>query len=393
MNINSVKGQTIIIKAIHFMTYSAMASWLTYFFIYLKQEPRLTGFEIGAIAALQQINTVFVLPIWGMMADKYGRRKMYMIAIFATSICILGFMIPGNFWYYLAFMFLFTLINNPIGSLLDSISLDFQEQTGTVTYGEVRLWASIGWALSSALTGLFINADNIHLIFVLTSSQLLITFIITRFLYRPLLVTKNLKTLKINVISGLLKVNDQLRSFLWMVLAYALFMSPTMLFINMYYNEIGLNNKEIGIIYAVQSIVELPFFFYGKKIITRWGSRPIIIVAMGVTMIRLFVLAHIGSFWPAIAIGTFHGIGLALFYVAMIDYVQSLVPTELRATGQSLIYTFFGAGVCLGNLFTGYMKDIITIKTSLNINAVMILIIIIYLIAVKHYNKKTPLLE
>jgi PPP family 3-phenylpropionic acid transporter len=60
----------------------------------------------------------------------------------------------------------------------------------------------------------------------------------------------------------------------------------------------------------------------------------------------------------ALFIEMLHGISWSLFWVVCVEYVNSLVREDWRATGQSLLYAaYFGVGAIAGNFWTGYLYD------------------------------------
>jgi oligosaccharide:H+ symporter len=360
-----------------FLCYAAFAAWLSYFYIYLKEVPHLTSVEIGTIAAFQQMNTIFVVPIWGMLADRFGRKRMVLFAVGLTLLIIPLFLVPNTFVWLLAVMILLTLVYNPITSLLDTIALDFEEQSGgMVNYGQIRLWASVGWAVSSLITGYLINSDRLSYIFFIASSILVIAWLIIRLIYKPLIVKRNLAALKLKVIGDLLKAEHSLRWFFLLVFVYSVAAAPIFLIINMYYHEIGAPNKLIGTAFAVQAFSEIPFFFYGKKLVNRFGARRIFLFTMLATGIRMLAYGFTSVPHIAIFIGVIHGISIGLFFVSMVAFVHNIVPAELRSTGQSLIYTFYAGGVCVGNFLTGFFDKFFSMRSMMILNAIIIFVLI-----------------
>src|SRR5690606_5410706 len=100
---------------------------------------------------------------------------------------------------------------------------------------------------------------SLSIIFIIASVLLAITWIIS-FLYlnkkREVLSNQSpsLKTIK-----TMLFEDKNLLLFFLLIMVYYILNSPTLMFINLYYKEIGATNTHIGIAFAVQSIFELPF--------------------------------------------------------------------------------------------------------------------------------------
>jgi len=383
IDLHSIKTKAVVIKILYLLSFAGFASWLTYFNVYLKEVPQLSGFEIGVIAGIQQINTVFIVPIWGIFADKYGRKRVFSIALILSFMSLMIFMINTQFIYYVLFTILITAVYNPLMVLMDSIGLDFEAESKTVSFGEMRLWGSIGWASSAYITGVVINTIGIEYIFPISSALLLIVALITIFLYKPLTIQSGVGSVGFKDIFSLLHESPALLQFFLLILLYSLFAAPTYLFINLYYDEIGATSTHIGIANAVQSMSEIPFFFFGRRIVKHFGAKETFVFVMLVTVARMGLYGINDNPWVAIAIGASQGITMGLFIVAIAEYVHSIVPPRVRSTGQSLFFTFYSAGVCIGNILAGYLKDVISLQTTMLVNAAAILLLVFVLSIMK----------
>jgi MFS family permease len=62
----------------------------------------------------------------------------------------------------------------------------------------------------------------------------------------------------------------------------------------------------------------------------------------------------------SLILGLLQGITLSFFLVGVVDYIHKQLPDGRDATAQSLIWgLYFGIGHTIGNLLTGYLKDIV----------------------------------
>jgi PPP family 3-phenylpropionic acid transporter len=371
-------SQSVVIRVIFFLTAAAAASWLSFFNLFLKNHIGLSDGQIGVVIAIQQVNTLLILPFWGMIADRFGRKNMLTLTMFIAVFMLWGFLLQKTFLAIILFVYIFTLFNNPVFPLLDSVALDFLEQEKKQSYGELRLWASVGWALSSAITGLFISANNSYMIFIIASCLLAMSFMVLHFFYKPLKVTRSLKTLKFNAVRQVFMLDPRLTTIFIIMFFYGVFSSPVHLFINIYYMEIGAGYHHVGYAFLFQAMAEVPFFIFGKRIIDRFGARRLIVFTMIVTSFRLLAYGFISNPWFAILLGTTHGISLALFFLAFIAFVHQFIPAEYRATGQSLIYAiYFGGGLALGNIITGVVSEFVGMQKTMMIQGGMSMVLVI----------------
>src|SRR5690606_32310556 len=246
------------------------------------------------------------------------------------------------------------------------------------TYGEMRLWASMGWAVASLSTGYFVEkSSSLSIIFIIASCVLAVTWIVSFLYLNKKREVRSNQAPSFKTLKTVLFNNQKLFYFFILIMVYYILNSPTLMFINLYYKEIGATNTQIGIAFAVQSIFELPFMFYGKRILNRFGVRRVIMATMVVAAVRMLLYGMTSNPWVAITIGVTHGITLGLFIVAVIEYTHHIVPPSQNSTGQTLMYTFLGIGTSVGNFFNGVLKDSIGLKNAMIIDAVLVVFLVV----------------
>ena len=95
-------------------------------------------------------------------------------------------------------------------------------------------------------------------------------------------------------------------------------------------------------------------------------------------MMRMLFYGLISNPSVAIFFSIFHCITIAFFLVGVVEYVQDRTPAHLRTTGQALIWAFhFGAGLTLGNISLGYLRDAVGMNTAMLVHAGLALMILV----------------
>ena len=83
----------------------------------------------------------------------------------------------------------------------------------------------------------------------------------------------------------------------------------------------------------------------------------------------------------AVLLALTHGITFSMFLVVIVEFVQNRLSPHLRATGQSLIWAFyFGAGLGIGNILIGWLKDLTGMQDVMKLSAAGIAAVIIAII-------------
>lgn len=389
-SLKSTINQGLVLRVIFFVASSGFAAWSIFFNIYLKETIGFSNAQIGLLSGILPFATLFILPVWGVLADKYRRKSMFLLALFMSMILINAIMLFSNFHLFLGFMLIFGTFYSPLTPMLDTIALDYVEQNPNDSYGEIRLWSSAGWAFSTIVVGYLLKGIEIKYVFPITGAFFLAAGIFMILFYQPLKVTRSIESIKFSHFWQLVAKSPRLLVFIFIIFIYGILTAPVMLFINMYYNEIGAQSHQIGYAFAVQALFELPFFFYGKKLLKKFGAPKVMLFAMATTMLRMFLYGMTNNPNLAIAIGTLHGVTIGLFLVSVIEQIHSFIPSKWRASGQSFIYIFyFGVGTALGYALSGFLSEKYSVKSTMLIMAVSIAILISFiLISFGLYRKK-----
>jgi len=383
------RNQGVVLRALFFLSSAAFAAWSSFFNIFLKESIGLTTAEIGILSGILPFGTLLILPVWGLLADKYHRKSMFLLALFLSMAWIQTLLLIDDFHHFIFTLFIFGVFYSPLSPMLDTIALDYVEQNPGDSYGEIRLWSSAGWAFSTVVVGYLLQRIDIRFIFPITGGLFLVNGLIMYFLYQPLKVTKSLASIQFTHLWKWVFRNPRLMIFIAIIFVYGILTAPVMLFINLYYVEIHAQSYHIGYAFAVQALCELPFFFYGKRILNRFGARKVMVFAMAVTMLRMLLYGITSNPGLAIVIGTMHGVTIGLFLVSVVQQIHEYIPPAWRATGQSFIYIFyFGVGTALGYVLSGELAELFSVQKTMLFMACGIFLLIGFAGLIFYFQKR-----
>lgn len=370
--------ETIKLPLFYFLMYSAFASWMAFFNVHLTKLG-FSGIQIGALNAVFISTSAIVVPFWGMMADRKGSNRILLLLSALCAILVFFMSYLTAYFAILALVFLISLFQQPMGAVVDGMTLGLVRLRPELSYGKFRLWGSAGYALTAIAVGYF-AMSNTEIIFSIAAILFSVILIINLITLPPKPLTgRNL--VNFNSLKTFMK-NKVVVSFFFLMLFYGISISPLHQFINLYYVEIGASNKLIGLAFAIQAGFEIPFFLFGIKLVKRTSPEFVILLAMLVSILRMVLYGFISNPEIAIVVGILHGFTISFFLVGAVQYVQSHTPPELSTTGQSMIWAFhFGAGLTFGYLVVGYLKDLVGMQKTMHIQAVfgsMILIATVF---------------
>lgn len=368
MNNQQKLSEPIKLPVFYFLLTASFAAWQSFYNLHLDSIG-YSSMQIGALNAIFISTSAIVVPFWGMIADKYGTNR---ILLLLTSVAAVMVFLIGEtmaFHWMVVFIAIISVFHQPAGAVLDGMTMGFVRNNPKYTFGQFRLWSSAGYAICSLVVGYFIQ-ENTAVIFKIAALLFLLLSLINLFTLpsKPVLgrTLVNFKSF------GVFFRNKNLLIFLFIIMFYGIATSPLYQFINLYYNDIGAESSFIGWVFFAQAIFEIPAFLIAAKLVKKVKPERIMIFAMIVSMLRMLLYGFISRPELAISLSIFHCVTIAFFLVGLVEYVQNRTPNHLRTTGQALIWAFhYGAGITLGNLILGYLRDTVGMLHAMHYHAAL----------------------
>jgi PPP family 3-phenylpropionic acid transporter len=343
------------LRALYFFTYTGTCIAGNFFLVSLRREG-FSGREIAYVASMGPFMMFLAQPLWGVLADRFGRRRCLTVATFTTAVIYLRMYWVHSFWPIFLTAGAMALFSTPLAPLMDSVALDFVEERGNLSYGMFRVWGAIAAGVGTAGAGFLIEGHPTRTAFLWAMGALLTGTLFVATGKSP--VPKHaVEKITFKGISPVIR-NVPLMTFLVLVLFVAISSTAFWNFYGVYFTDIGGSSSLYGLAIAISAVAEIPFYFLSYGIIKRFGLQRALLFSFVCSTIRLFAYAFIGNPRVAMWIELSNGASWTLFWVAAVEHVNQLVKPEWRATGQSLLNaSCWGAGAILGNLWNGFLLD------------------------------------
>lgn len=362
------------IKLIYFLIYSGLAVWLSFFNVHLEQIG-FTGLQIGFINSIYVSTSILVIPLGGILSDRYGSYLILFILTIISGMLIFSLGLTTDYTLLIILMLALSVFNQPVNAVIDGITLKYLKNGDRQVYGKFRLWGSFGFAAGAFVTGYLAFLKSAQL-FLLSAGLIWLGAFLVSGSVRKI---RKSGDEKVNLSSlGIFYKNANLRSMLLLILFFGFSVSPLHYFINLYFTSIGATQEQIGVAFAVQAFFEIPLFFLGIRYLKSVGPEKVIVIAMLVSVFRMVLYGLTADPGTAIFIGLLHGFTISFFLIGVVDYVQRQTPEFLRTTAQALILSFhFGAGLAIGNVWVGFLKDLVGMHSVMWIQSVISLLVVI----------------
>ncbi|MDQ0257549.1 PPP family 3-phenylpropionic acid transporter [Evansella vedderi] len=347
------------LKGMLFFFHSSMTIIVSYLPVYL-QVMGLTGSQIGVLLAVGPAAAIIAQPFWGFMSDKWKTVKRVLIICISGTLA-LGFILFQLTEYLLLIPMMYLLFSfaAPAGGLGDSLSQKVSVKYG-VSFGSIRLWGSLGFALASLAGGFIlshIGITNIYYLFAFFLSMALIFCLLApdgEPAKKPVQLTNALKLLK----------SPKLMTFLLMVMAIGLTHRMNDSFLGLYIVELGGNESYIGMSWFIGVVTEAVVFALSFYWLRSFHPLTLINIAAFLYFIRWVLMSFVPDPTFVLYIQVLHGICFAILYLTAFQFVTRLVPDELESTGHLLyISVFFGISGVIGSIIGGQIMSAFDLRT------------------------------
>ena len=326
------------------------------FLIFFLLHEGLSGKQAGYVASMTPFMMLLALPLWGVAADHFGRRRCLGITILSAAVLYLRMYWLHGFWLLLFNAAGVSFFIVPVGTLRDAVALDFIEANGKVTYSKLRIWGTMGFVVGSATAGLLLKGHETRSIFLWAMGWML-----TGFLFSLILKTAAPKRAVDKIrLDNLGPVNRSVPfvTFLTFQVLVSVGSAPMWNFYGAYMTEIGGSVLMLGFALALQGCSAFSIYFFADAIINRLGTNRTLLIGFACTTLRLFAYSFNSNPWMAIGIELCHGVSYMLFWIASVQHVNHLIEPRWWATGQALLNaSYSGAGTIVGVLWGGFLLD------------------------------------
>jgi MFS family permease len=264
-------------------------------------------------------------------------------------------------------------VASPATPLVDSITLDYIDEGGSGSFSLFRLWGGLGWAVVAYIAGSLIEGRDLRWATVIAASLLIVAWLIaTRFRSHA----KGESELKFRLagLKSLLR-NGNLVLFFTLVTLATVGMAATFSFFPIYMDSLGASTTLIGLAFTVQGFSEFPMYLGADRFIQKFGLRRTLFITLMLFAVRSLFYAVVTNPVLAVALQVLHA-AFGLFLVTSVQYVNRQIPSEWRATGQSLFTaSHMGLGAFLGHTLAGFLFDRLGIESMYLISGLIILLV------------------
>ena len=376
------------LRAAFLLGFASLAAWMPMLTVWYEDH-QLPKTYMGYVAAIPWMVMLIAQPVWGMIADRYGKQQCMIATAAAATVALLCFPLAGQHTGWIVTMtVIMALFNSPVLPLLDSIALDMVASGVIPSYSVYRFWGAPGFAAGALLTSYLVSLWGVDMIFYTSAGLMaLMLLVLTGLKSRS---SSNADAFSLRGIEKIL-TNKLLIIFLLVIVLVSVAQSSSSFFLTVYLREIGATPGITGTALAVQALSELPFYFLAAWLLKRTTAGKVVIIAVFGTVARLLMYSLNTEPQWVIGIELMNGITWTLLWISAVEYVDQHVPAAWRTTGQSLLWAaYYGAGAIAGNILSGRLYEVMPMRNVYGINSALAAMAGIVALIAFMMVKKTP---
>lgn len=339
----------------YLLLFAAIGILFNYYALYL-QRAGLTGTQVGLVLAVLPLARLLSQPAWGLIGDIYRLRRVILSgACFGSALVGLALARSDNFAWLLAVTIVLAILNGPIGPFCDALALEHLErESRPQEYGSLRMWGSLGFAITSFVIGALVIGDSIRLIIYLYGGTMALMGLVTATL--PDVPHSIPATWRGS--SAILRRNPILVRFLVGIMLIGMTLGIVNSYLIVYLTDIGAPGWVSGLTFALAGILEVPLMGYASRFIRRWGLRAVLLGGVALQPLRWLLYTVIAI--PLLVVPTqlFHSAAMLSLLVAGILFTDQQLASQWRATGQTVYAAaLHGIGPSIGIFFAGVIYE------------------------------------
>lgn len=312
----------------------------------------LDRFQIGLVTGLGTGLAFIIQPFLGRLSDRLDARRPF-ICVSALGATLAYMAIPfakglPALFVLIAFgangvMYLQTAGGVIIGRMV-------QASRGGAAYANLRVWGSVGYLVTSLLTGQLVRGtDRAGLDAVFLTGPLVFLAVAILAWWLP----DRKSTAPEEEGSGNAPLPQNLRRFLAAYFFYVLALYGASGFLSIYMKSVGATPRWITATFAAGVIVEVLVMRWSGRFSDRYGRRPALAFSFVLLPIRLLLyVAAAGPLW-ILMVQTLHGINFGIVGAVAIVFVNDLATDRTRGHAQARLGAISGLATACGPIVLG----------------------------------------
>ncbi len=322
--------------------------------VYLADERGLSGFEVGVLAVFSPLTALLLGPFLSAVADQRGwRLRLLQLALIGWIVALLLLPWPRTFWGFMPVMMMLAVFRSPTSPIGDGLIAEMAA-TRHLSYGAMRLWGSLGFAVVAILGGIaWQQLGYGPMFFAAAITAVPCVLLITHLEEKPVQDRQPSGS-----VWRLLQDPGLLTLFTIAFLGGVSLIS-TFIFGGIFMAELGGSRVHVGLMFGLSALAEVPIMLASDKIMRRLSPPGTMLLALVVIAASVYSYALSQTPNLLLAAAVLKGVGYGLFFVTIVHLINQRTPDAWKSTAQAIMGAcFVGLAPLFTSALTGYIFDV-----------------------------------
>jgi len=299
----------------------------------------LSGTEIGLLSTCAAIVGLLLAPQWGRWSDRLARpQRLIQFGLVGVALCWLALSQQHFFGPMALLVALESALGAGIWPLSDSLTLGVAREA-RAGFGSVRVWGSLGWAVTVLGGGWLIERTGLLAAFAGGASAYLLGALVLLGLTTARPAPPEGETAPraaLRIVAGTLWKDRALAGLAVTLGVFWLCSQGWHQFFSIYLDQLGASETVIGVANMLGSVVELPFMPLADRFVRRFGSHRALLLALALYALHMG-LVLVWPTVPALMLSTgIGGVSYSFETIALVVFTTERAPAEYSATALAL---------------------------------------------------------
>ena len=315
--------------------------------------------QVSLLISVAALANMVTQPIIGSLTHKYGMRPVNMVMFAATCISAALFVVAPNFLVIVGAYAAMNLLMNGVNPTVERMAT-----SSPYSYGSIRVWGSIGFAVGTQLTGIIYDAIAPVAPYVGVIIAMLIA-ILGFWGTNPRLAETEAANIEAQESEEVEPVSTKTllsnKKFLYYLVLQILFSAVTgaaYSFCPAFLTSKGLEASTASTILAVATLLEIPLLLFSSKFMDKIANKTLLMGIFVLVVIEMVVYG-LNMPLPLVIVATFLGRHPPAIINIMTNMkvVNTIVDARQQIAGLALVKTCQSFGTIISNNIGGRIAD------------------------------------
>lgn len=314
----------------------------------------LSESQMGIIGSVLVASGIVAQPIWGFLADAYGKTKVVLlvgtvVSVLGGLIFPFGMVLESPFLLMVLAAIVYSVFRSPLIPLANAMVL-----SAGIDYGNVRAFGSVAFGIGILAMGPIVSEFGTVSIFIVHAIGMAVVVVSLRGVPSPPSadLSPDLRRDTIQLLT-----NGRFLLLLVVAMLVGAATSTGNAFFSVYIRAIGQSDTMTGVAWFLRTLAEAAVFVWAIKL--GLGHRFELSIGALVSGLSFLVYVVAPSF-PFVFLAQIpRGVGFAFFTLAAVSLAYEYTPESLNASSQTVLAAIgMGTGRVLGQVVGGRIADV-----------------------------------